>query len=182
MVDAGQRAKQRRHVRPAPRVVIVVGPPARAGRTYRVHAPDRVLRMFELLTAARDELDLAALAAQDRARIQRLLDVVRAEIERSVSPALADELRNLVRAGSGRPARHAAPRLTRHAARRLTRHAAPRLTRRSCGWSTRACSAGSVAWWWPCSTSSPIAVTRRSCSGPGPGRRDRRPFGPPAGR
>jgi hypothetical protein len=113
MVDAGQRAKLRRQVRPAPRVVIVVGPSAHAGRAYRVDAPDRVLRMFELLTAARDELDLAALAARDRARIQRLLDVVRAEIERSVSPALADELRNLVCVGervpNASPAAPAAP-------------------------------------------------------------------------
>jgi Bacterial proteasome activator len=86
---------------PAPRVVIVVGRSAEAGTAYRVEAPDRVLRMFGLLTAARDELDLTALPPAGRVRVQRLLDSVRAELDRSVSPALADELHHLASFGEG---------------------------------------------------------------------------------
>ena len=93
MVSAGQMGHE---ARPAPRVVIVVGRSAQAGTVYRVEAPDRVLRMFGLLTAARDELDLANLPPEARARLQRLLEIVRAELDRSVSPALADELHRLV--------------------------------------------------------------------------------------
>jgi Protein of unknown function (DUF2587) len=90
MVTAGQQATGRR------RVVIVLDA-ARARDTYRVEAPDRVLRMFGLLEAAWDELDLTTVPPQDRTRVQRLLETVSAELERSVSPALADELHELVR-------------------------------------------------------------------------------------
>lgn len=102
MVNAGQCASERHEVGPAPRVVIMVGRPGCAG-AYRVEAPDRVLRMFGLLTAARDELDLVTLTPEARARVQRLLDVVRAELERSVSPALARELDNFVHRGEPEP-------------------------------------------------------------------------------
>ena len=94
MVSAGQQASDGRSVRP--RVVIVLDA-ARAGEAYRVEAPDRVLRMFGLLTAARDELDLTSAPPEGRARVQRLLETVSRELERSVSPALADELHELVR-------------------------------------------------------------------------------------
>ena len=52
-----------------------------AGDACRVEAPDRVLRRYGLLEAARDELDLTTIPPQDRARVQRLLEAVRAELE-----------------------------------------------------------------------------------------------------
>lgn len=103
MGSTGQSAGSHRPAGPMPRVVIVVGQPTRDGETYRVEAPDRVLRMFGMLTAARDELDLLSPLPASRARIQRLLDVVRAELERSVSDALAEELRRLVCRSDGVP-------------------------------------------------------------------------------
>jgi Bacterial proteasome activator len=83
--------------------MVIVFDAARAEVAYCVDAPDRVLRMYGLLAAARDELDLTTLPPEGRARVQRLLEVVSAELERSVSPALADELHNLVRRGEARP-------------------------------------------------------------------------------
>ncbi len=75
-----------------------------AGDACRVEAPDRVLRMYGLLEAARDELDLTTVPPQDRARVQRLLEAVRAELERSGSAALADELHELIRHREAVPA------------------------------------------------------------------------------
>jgi len=96
MPGTGQRAEEHREARPARRAVIVVGRSARTGANYRVEAPDRVLRMFAMLTATRGELDLAAVPPGGRARIHRLLETARAELKRSVSPALARELTDLV--------------------------------------------------------------------------------------
>ena len=93
MVSTGPQATGRRRMRP--RVVIVLDAP-QAGDAYRVEAPDRILRIYGLLEA-RDELDLTTVPPQDRARAQRLLEAVSAEPERSVSPAVADELHKLVR-------------------------------------------------------------------------------------
>ena len=101
MVRAGQQVSERG--RDGPPMVIVLDDATRAEMGYRVEAPDRVLRMYGLLAAARDELDLATVPPEGRARLQRLLEVVSAELERSVSPALADELHKLVRRGEGRP-------------------------------------------------------------------------------
>ena len=83
--------------------MVIVLDATRADKAYRVEAPDRVLRMYGMLAAARDELDLATVPPDVRARLQRLLEVVSAELERSVSPALADELHNLVRRGEAQP-------------------------------------------------------------------------------
>jgi Bacterial proteasome activator len=103
MLSAGEHAVLTPPPGPAPRVVIVVGRSARAGTVYRVEAPDRVLRMFGMLTAARDELDLTALPPRGRVRVQQLLEGVRAELDRSVSPALSDELHSLVFATQAEP-------------------------------------------------------------------------------
>jgi hypothetical protein len=84
-------------------IIIVVGRSAETGAIYRVEAPDRVLRMFAMLTAVRDELDLGTVPPEGQARIHGLLAIVRSELERSVSPALAGELRDLVRLGDAVP-------------------------------------------------------------------------------
>ncbi len=59
-------------------------------------SPDRLLRMLALLTEADDELRQVDLPPQSLARAQRQLEAVSTEIERSVSPALADELHRLL--------------------------------------------------------------------------------------
>ena len=103
MVDAGRPADETREARPLPRVVIEVGRSARSGKTYRVEAPDRILRVFGMLTETRNELDLTTLPAENQARLQRLFQAVSAEIERSVSPPLAEEFRNLIHCGQEEP-------------------------------------------------------------------------------
>jgi hypothetical protein len=79
----------------APRVVVLLGGPAGAHRACRVEAPARVLRMWSLLNAAGRELHQVALPPEAAPRLQHLLETVRADLERSVSPALACELRQL---------------------------------------------------------------------------------------
>ncbi len=79
-----------------PRLVVVLDAPPDASRICKVDAPDRVLRIWGLLSNADDELRQARLPSGAAARLQRQLDAVTAELERSVSPALADELRHLV--------------------------------------------------------------------------------------
>ena len=64
-----------------------------------MEAPDRVLRLWSLLNAAADDFHLAGVAPGVVPRLQRLVEAVVAELERSVSPALAGELRHLVRPG-----------------------------------------------------------------------------------
>ncbi len=76
-------------------VVILLGGPAGARRSCRVEAPSRVLRMWSLLNAADEELHQVTVPPEATPRFQHLLEVVRADLERSVSPALADELRQL---------------------------------------------------------------------------------------
>jgi hypothetical protein len=51
--------------------------------------------MWFLLNAADQELHQVTLPPEAAPRLQHLLDTVRADLERSVSPALADELRQL---------------------------------------------------------------------------------------
>jgi hypothetical protein len=103
MVEADQQAEENGEAWPSPRVVIEVGRSARSGQTYRVEAPDRILRVFGLLTEARNELNLIALPAESQARLRRLLQAVSAEIERSISPPLAEEFRNLIHCCQGDP-------------------------------------------------------------------------------
>lgn len=80
-------------------VVVLLGGPAGARGAYRVEAPGRVLRMWSVLNAADDELRQVTLPPEALPRLRRLVDTVRAELERSVSPALAAELRHLTACG-----------------------------------------------------------------------------------
>jgi hypothetical protein len=82
-----------------PRLAVMIDGPADAGRVCRVEAPDRVLRMWALLNSAQNELRQANLPPGAVARLRRQLDVLTAELERSVSPALAGELHHLVGGG-----------------------------------------------------------------------------------
>ena len=96
LVSATQRQAGQSESGPAPRFAVALGWPGAAGATYQVKSPDRLLRMLALLTEADDELRQVDLPPQSLARVQRQLAAVSAEIERSVSPALADELHRLL--------------------------------------------------------------------------------------
>lgn len=65
----------------------------------RVEASDRVLRMWTLLNTAGDELHQAKLSPGATTRLERQLRAVTTELERSVSPVLADELHHLIGQG-----------------------------------------------------------------------------------
>ncbi len=87
----------------APRMAIVLGSRVGSGRVDRVEAPDRVLRMWSLLNMADEELHQVTLPTGAEARLGRQLETVTAELERSVSPMLAGELRRLVGHGGTVP-------------------------------------------------------------------------------
>ena len=65
-------------------------------RSAGVDAPDRVLRIWALLSSAAGELNQANLRPEMTARLQRQLDALTAELERSLSPALAGELHRII--------------------------------------------------------------------------------------
>jgi hypothetical protein len=73
-----------------------MGRAADASRICRVDAPDRVLRVWAMLSNADGELHQASLPAEMTARLQRQLDAITAELERSLSPALAGELHRII--------------------------------------------------------------------------------------
>ncbi len=79
-----------------PRLAVVIGGSADGGRICRVDSPDRLLRIWALLNTADDELHQVSLPPGAMARLQRQFDAFVAELERSLSPALAGELRHLV--------------------------------------------------------------------------------------
>ena len=83
----------------APRLAVVLGRPADASSICRVDAPGRVLRIWALLNHADDELHQASVPPEAAARLQRQLDALTSELERSVSPALAAELHHLIPEG-----------------------------------------------------------------------------------
>ncbi len=78
------------------RLAVLIGRSADASRTCRVDSPDRLLRIWALLNSADDELHQVTLPPGALARLQRQFDAFVAELERSLSPALAGELRHLV--------------------------------------------------------------------------------------
>jgi hypothetical protein len=75
------------------RLAVVMGRQADASR---VDAPDRVLRIWAMLSNANGELHQASLRPEMTARLQRQFDALTAELERSLSPALASELHHIV--------------------------------------------------------------------------------------
>jgi len=79
-----------------PRLAVIMGRPADASRVCRVDASDRVLRIWAMLASADDELHQASLRPGAVARLQRQLDALVGELDRSLSPALAGELHRLI--------------------------------------------------------------------------------------
>jgi hypothetical protein len=59
--------------------------------------------MWAMLNEAGNELHAQTLPPESLASVQRLLNAVSAELERSVSPALADELHHLLGCGGAAP-------------------------------------------------------------------------------
>lgn len=86
-----------------PRLAVVLGGPAEPRRTCRVEAPDRVPRMWELLSTVDDELHRVTLPPGAAMRLQQQLEAVTTELEQSVSPALVGELRHLIGTGGTGP-------------------------------------------------------------------------------
>ena len=87
-----------------PCLAVVVGWGDDAGQGFRVDTPDRVLRIWALLGNAADDLRQAALPPEVIARLGRQLDAAVAELETSLSPALAGELHRLIAPGEERRA------------------------------------------------------------------------------
>ena len=79
----------------APSVVVVLDQPAGAEACW-VEAPDRVLRIWALLGAAGEELRQVTLPPGVTSRLHQQLQAVIAELQNSISPALAGELNRLI--------------------------------------------------------------------------------------
>ncbi len=95
-MTSGARPAEPGRIGPATRVVVALGSPAQGPGAPRVESPERVLRMWEMLSGVGDELKLETMPPQTRARIRQLLRTVTAELQRSVSPVLAGELHHLI--------------------------------------------------------------------------------------
>lgn len=81
---------------PVSRVVVVLRRSSGDRGEDRVEAPDRVLRLWAMLNAANEDLHRAAVPPESVRHLQQVLEGVNAELERSVSPSLADEWHRLV--------------------------------------------------------------------------------------
>lgn len=86
---------------PATRVVVALGRPVQGPGAPRVESPERVLRIWEMLSGLGDELNLQTMPPETLARVRQLLQTVIEELRRSVSPPLAGELRDLIGDGGG---------------------------------------------------------------------------------
>src|SRR5690349_648433 len=83
----------------APCLAVVVGWGADTDQVFRVDAPDRVLRIWAMLGNAVDDLRQASLPSEVIAGLRRQLDAAVAELETTLSPALAGELHRLIGPG-----------------------------------------------------------------------------------
>lgn len=83
---------------PPPGQAATINGPGDVSRVSRVdvNAPDRVLRIWAMLSSASDDMHQVSLRPGMIARLQRQLDALIAELELSLSPALAGELHHLL--------------------------------------------------------------------------------------
>jgi hypothetical protein len=79
---------------PGLRFAVNVGRAA-GGSARRVEAPARMVRVWSLLEATLEEIDDVSLPPEAMSRLQRQLQEIRRELENTVSPALAGELRRI---------------------------------------------------------------------------------------
>lgn len=89
---AGSGRKPGTGAAPPRRFAVIVGRPA-GGSPRRVEAPGRLLRVWSLLEATHEQLDSATLPPESIPQLQRQLQLIRRELEGTLSPALAVELR-----------------------------------------------------------------------------------------
>jgi Protein of unknown function (DUF2587) len=83
-------------VTPARRFVVIVGEPGDGGSAFQIEDPARLLRVWSLLRAVLGQLDGATLPPQGMPGLQRQLQAIRREVERTLSPPLAAELRRIL--------------------------------------------------------------------------------------
>jgi len=81
---------------PMPRFVVIVGDPADGGSAFRIENPARLLRVWSLLRATREQLDSATLPPAGMPGLQRQLQSIRRELELAVSPPLVSEFRRIL--------------------------------------------------------------------------------------
>ena len=79
---------------PVRRFAVIVGEPV-GGSACRIDAPARLLRIWSLLQATYEQIARAALPPEGMPRLQRQLQAIRRELEDTVSPPLAAELRRI---------------------------------------------------------------------------------------
>jgi len=79
-----------------PRFVVIVGDPADGGSAFRIENPARLLRVWSLLRATREQLDSATLPPAGMPGLQRQLQSIRRELELAVSPPLVSEFRRIL--------------------------------------------------------------------------------------
>ena len=78
------------------RFVIIVGDPADGGSAFLIENPARLLRVWSLLRATREQLASATLPPGGMPGLQQQLQAIRRELELAVSPPLVAELRRIL--------------------------------------------------------------------------------------
>ncbi len=89
---AGRRRAASGVAASARRFAVIVGD----GSACRIEAPGRLLRLQSLLQATGEQIDRAALPPEGMPALQRQLQAIRRELEDTVSPPLAAELRRIL--------------------------------------------------------------------------------------
>ena len=87
---------------PVRRFAVIVGEGG-GGSAWRIEEPGRLLRLQSLLKATYEQIDRAALPPEGMPKLQRQIQAIRRELENTVSPPLAAELRRIL------PSRDEAP-------------------------------------------------------------------------
>ena len=90
-------------VAPMSGFVVIVGDPGGGGSAFRVENPARLLRVWSVLRATREQLDGAALPPGGMPGLQRQLRSLRRQLELAVSPPLAAELQRILPSHAATP-------------------------------------------------------------------------------
>ncbi len=100
---AGRRRAASGVAASARRFAVIVGKGVGDGSACQIEAPGRLLRLRSLLNAAYEQIDRAALPPEGMPALQRQLQAIRRELEDTVSPPLAAELRRILPPQDGAP-------------------------------------------------------------------------------
>jgi hypothetical protein len=93
---ASGRQAERAVAAPVRRFAVILGEGAGDNSACRIEAPGRLLRLRSLLNATHEQIDRAALPPEGVPKLQRQLRAIRRELENTVSPPLAAELRRIL--------------------------------------------------------------------------------------